>query len=70
MDEMLDPILICLYCGDLMDGLTEKQIEIFGKPTCCEFDMLTIERERMHTIMRSLDTLRKNIENEVLKGVL
>lgn len=70
MSEMLDPILICIYCGDLMDAPNEKQIEIFGKPTCCDFDMLRIEREKMHTIMRSLDTLKANIEAEVLKGIL
>jgi hypothetical protein len=70
MDEMLDPIIICIYCGDVMEAPNEKQIEVFGKPTCCDFDMLKIEREKMHTIMRSLDTLKKNIEEEVLKGMM
>lgn len=68
--DMLDPLLICIYCGDTMDALTDKQIKIFGKPTCCDFDMLKVEREKLHTIVRSLDNLKKNLESEILKDVV
>jgi len=70
MSDMLDPVMMCIYCGDVMEAPSEKQIEIFGRPTCCEFDMLVVEREKIHTIVRSLDNLRKNLETELLKGVM
>jgi len=70
MDEMVDKILICIYCGDVMEGLTEEQIKIFGEPTCCEFSMLPVEREKMHKIVISLDNLKANLEAELLKGVM
>jgi len=70
MDDMLDPIVICIYCGDVMEAPNERQREIFGIPTCCEFEMLSIEREKMHTIVRSIDNLRTNLEAEILKGIL
>jgi len=70
MDDMLDPVVICIYCGDVMEAPNERQIEMFGKPICCGFDMLHVEREKMHTVVRSLDNLRQNLEAEILKGVL
>ena len=70
MSEFVDGFAVCLYCGEVMEHPTEKQIEVFGKPVCCEFDMLQIEREKIHTIVRSLDNLRKNLETELLKGIM
>lgn len=70
MDEFVDSFAVCLYCGDLMEYPNERQQEVFGKPFCCEFDMLQVEREKLHGIVRSLDTFRKNLEEELLKGVL
>lgn len=70
MDDFVDSFAVCLYCGDVMEYPNERQMEIFGKPTCCDFDMLQVEREKIHVIVRSLDTLRKNLEEELLKGVM
>lgn len=70
MSEILDPLLICVYCGDTMDGMTPEQIKIFGEPSCCEHNMLKIERERIHAIVRSVDKLRANLEKEILEGAL
>lgn len=70
MDDFVDSFAVCLYCGDVMEYPNERQMEVFGKPTCCDFDMLQVEREKIHVIVRSLDTLRKNLEEELLKGVM
>jgi hypothetical protein len=70
MNNILDGLMICVYCGDTMDALTDEQIKIFGKPSCCDYDMLTIEREKIHTIVRNLDNLKANLEKEVLEGAL
>lgn len=70
MDEFVDSFAICLYCGDVMEYPNERQIEVFGKPCCCNFNMLQVEREKIHVIVRSLDALRKNLETELLKGVM
>ena len=61
MSKFVDKILMCVYCGDLLPGMSEEQIERFGKPECCEFDMLAIDREKIHTIVRAIDTLRENL---------
>jgi hypothetical protein len=68
-DLMIDPIAICIYCSDIMEAPTKEQIKIFGKPSCCGYDMLYIEREKIHTIVRSLDKLKKNLEDQILKGM-
>lgn len=70
MDEMVDGFLICIYCGDTMDAPTPQQEKIFGKATCCGYNMLKIERDKMHTIVRAMDKLRSNLESELLKGML
>ena len=70
MDEFVDGFLICVYCGEIMESLNERQVKIFGVPTCCNFNMLQIEREKIHVIVRALDNLRKNLEAELLKGVM
>lgn len=67
MDEFIDSFAICLYCGDVMEYPNERQMEIFGKPLCCEFSMLQVERQKLHVMVRSLDTLRQNLETELLK---
>jgi len=68
-DKFIDGIYICVYCGGIQEGMTERQIKVFGKPHCCDFDMLQIERDKIHTIVRAIDNLRKNLEEELLKGV-
>jgi hypothetical protein len=67
--QMLDKILICLYCGEVMEALTKEQMKIFGKPSCCGYDMVAMEREKIHTVVRSIDKLKKNLENQILKGM-
>ena len=66
---MLDPVLICMYCGDLMDHPGERAIEVFGTPQCCEFDMLMVERDKLYRIHEGLDELKKKIEEEMIKGM-
>ncbi len=68
-NNFVDKCAICPYCGDFVEYPNEKQIKIFGKPTCCEYEMVVIDREKLHKIARALDTLKQNIENELLKGV-
>lgn len=70
MDEFVDRVFICVYCGDLLSGMTDEQMERFGKPECCDFNMLPVDREKVHTIVRSLDTLRENLEEELLESIL
>ena len=70
MNDFIDPIGVCFLCGEVMAYPTEQQMEIFGRPECCDFDMLKVEREKIHTIVRALDTLRENLETELLKGIL
>lgn len=67
---MIDPVLICIYCGDIMDAPTEKQIAIFGQPECCEMKMLEIERNNLHKVLKGVESLKKNIEHEIVKDQL
>lgn len=69
MEDMVDPLVICVYCGEVMNALTPQQEKMFGKPVCCGYDMLRIEREKIHAVVRAADKLKENLEAEVLKGV-
>lgn len=52
-----------------MEDLTKEQIKIFGKPSCCEKDMLKVDETKLHTVVRAIDVLKSNLEKEILKGV-
>lgn len=67
---MIDPVLICVYCGDLMDAPTEKQIDVFGFPECCDYKMLQIERNNLHRVHKGIENLKANIEHELVKDQL
>jgi hypothetical protein len=62
-------MLICIYCGDVMGDLTKEQIKLFGKPRCCEYDMLKIDDFKLHTIVRAIEKLKSNLEKEILKNI-
>ena len=71
MDDFIDGVAICIYCGFFLDTYpNEKQMKIFGKPRCCDYDMLKIERNKLHTIVRAIDKLKGNLESELLKGTI
>ncbi len=67
---MIDKICVCLYCGSTQEALTKEQIKIFGKPRCCEYDMVHLDRDKMLIVVKALDKLKKNIEEEILKGLI
>jgi len=68
--NMIDPILICLYCGDTMDYPSEEWVEKFGLPDCCEEAMLQLERNKIFKIHKALGTLKASLEEEMLRGQL
>ena len=59
---------VCLGCGDLMDAPSERQIEIFGEPECCEMPMVKIDRNKIHKIIDGLEKLRENLQREATSG--
>lgn len=67
---MVDPILVCLYCGDTMDMPNEKQIKIFGFPNCCEENMLQLERNKLFKLVKGIDQLKAKLEQEILRGIM
>ena len=66
MNKVNDPLYACPYCGDTMLGVTEKQIQIFGSPTCCDYAMVIMDADKIHLIVRSLVKLINNLEKEIL----
>lgn len=70
MEEMVDPILVCLYCGDNMNMPNEKQLKIFGYPNCCEEKMLQIERNKLFKLVKGLDNLKIKLEQEIIRGLM
>lgn len=67
---MIDGISIRFYCGDVMDTPTKEQIKMFGKPTCCGYGMVPMDREKIFAVVKSLDKLKKNLEEQILKGMM
>jgi hypothetical protein len=62
-------MLICPYCGDIMEDITKEKIKMFGKPKCCDYNMLKIDDSKIYTVVRAIDTLKSNLEKEILRGV-
>ena len=69
--EMVDRVLVCLICGDLMNAPNEKQLKIFGHPKCCEtMDMVPMDRNHLFKIVKGLDNLKAKLEDEILRGMV
>lgn len=66
---MIDPVMICIYCGELMESLTEKQMKVFGHPNCCDLKMLVVERNKLFQIVKGLEVLKAKMEAEIVKGI-
>lgn len=66
----IDKIAICFYCADVMEAPTKEQIKMFGKPVCCGYDMVAMDRNKIHTVVRAMDKLKKNLEEQLLKGMM
>ena len=70
-NDMVDPIIVCLLCGDFMEHPTDRQLELFGWPKCCdELKMVCLERNKIIKIIKGLDNLKIKLEAEMIKGVL
>ena len=69
MNQIVDKLMICFYCGSTTKGLTKDQIKIFGKPTCCEYPMVEMDKCKIHIVVKSLEKLKKNLEEEILQGM-
>lgn len=65
---MKDDIVVCFYCGEVMNAPTKEQIKMFGKPKCCSELMLKIKASNVNRIIKSIDKLKINLEKELLKG--
>lgn len=68
--HVLDEIRACPYCGEIMNGLTEEQMAIFGRPMCCGYEMVSIDRGKLHMIVRALDKLKEKLEQVILEGLI
>lgn len=67
--QIIDKLMFCIYCGNTSKALTKEQAKIFGKPTCCGYAMLEMDLSKLHTIVKNLDKLKKNLEEEILRGM-
>jgi hypothetical protein len=68
--QMLDAVRVCLYCGEVMEAPNKEQIKIFGKPICCGYEMVLVERNKILTVTRSLDKLKANLEKQIIQDLL
>jgi hypothetical protein len=50
-----------------MNMPNEEQLEIFGYPVCCEHDMLQVEKNEIYSIIKALDSLKAQLEQELIK---
>lgn len=66
MNEMIDPVIICLYCGEKMDWSDEKE-DKWGLPDCCEFKMLKVEKNNIFKLLAGLDKVKEALEAELVK---
>jgi hypothetical protein len=64
---MDDFIRVCFLCGGVMNDLTPLQIKMFGKPNCCENEMVKMPTKNLHAVIKALDQLKVNLEKELVK---
>jgi hypothetical protein len=67
---MIDQIAICLICGDVMDAPTKEIQRRFGKAKCCENEMVLMDNNKLLHIVRSINTLKKNLETRILEKLI
>lgn len=68
--EMIDAIVVCPYCAELMDAPNQRQLELFGYPNCCDFPMLKVDRNKLFKMVQGLDNLKAKLEQEILRGMI
>lgn len=71
-DEIIDPILVCPYCGDTMVYPNENQMRFFNNelPKCCEKKMLVIDKNDLFKVAEGLGKLKAKIEEEIIRGIV
>ena len=65
-DNIVDPILACPQCGDVL-SYSQEQYEKWGIPPCCDYKMLVIERDNIYRLIGGLNKLVENLEKELVK---
>jgi len=70
MPLQIDILLFCPYCGDTMSAPTEEQVSIFGPPKCCDYEMVVMDRNKLHTVVKALDRLKESLEAKILEGMI
>ena len=53
-----------------MTAPTEEQASIFGKPKCCGYEMIVVDRNKIHTVVKALDKLKEGLERMILEGLI
>lgn len=59
---------MCPYCGDTME-YSKEQIKRFGKPVCCDKDMLLVDKNNPHMLIKGLNKIIETLEQEMIKGI-
>jgi hypothetical protein len=65
---MGDFIRVCLLCGETMNDPTKEQIKMFGKPKCCDTEMVKLPMKNIHAVIKAMAVLKTNLEKELVKG--
>lgn len=70
--EIIDPIYICVYCGDVMEQPSERMMATFGEKAlnCCDMPMVRAERNKIYQMAKATEKLKENLEQHILKGLL
>lgn len=70
-DEMVDPVLVCFYCGDVISYPTENQMKFFDNrlPRCCDKTMATLDRNDLFKVSEGLKKLKEKIDEEIIRGI-
>lgn len=69
---MNDTMLGCLYCGETMPNPSAEIKEKFGDEAfrCCDRTMTTLDCSNLYKLVKGLETLKTNIEQEIIKDLL
>ena len=65
----MDRLMYCVYCGRTQTAFTKAQLKAFGKPTCCEYLMAEMDRNKIYAVVKALEELKRNLEAEIVAGL-
>ena len=62
-------LFFCIYCGEIMPGVSDKAVEMLGNPQCCDENMIGVDKGRLYAVMKGLESVIEKLEKEIMDDI-